>query len=145
MTEPLLETTTWIAHVVVSSGLAHLDRPFDYLIPDDLVGRIQVGARVRVKLAGRLCDGVVMVVDHEQEPGVQLSPVVKLISEQVVSTPNQLRLARKVADHWAGTLDEVASLSGRHSWHGQGRHRHQVSCHGPRRKPRTGRSVGRGL
>ena len=107
MTEPLLETTTWIAHVVVSSGLAHLDRPFDYLIPDDLVGRIQVGARVRVKLAGRLCDGVVMVVDHEQEPGVKLSPVVKLISEQVVSTPNQLRLARKVADHWAGTLDEV--------------------------------------
>ena len=107
MTEPLLETTTWIAHVVVSSGLAHLDRPFDYLIPDDLVGRIQAGTRVRVKLAGRLCDGVVMAVDHEQEPGVKLSPVVKLISEQVVSTPDQLRLARKVADHWAGTLDEV--------------------------------------
>ncbi|WCC80882.1 primosomal protein N' [Cutibacterium equinum] len=107
MTEPLLETTSWIAHVVVSSGLAHLDRPFDYLIPDDLVDRVTVGVRVRVKLAGRLCDGIVAAVDHDQEPGVKLSPVVTLVSEQVVSTPDQLRLSRAVADHWAGTLDEV--------------------------------------
>ncbi|MDO4411995.1 primosomal protein N' [Cutibacterium sp.] len=107
MTEPLLESTSWIAHVAVSSGLAHLDRPFDYLIPDELVDRVQVGVRVRVKLAGRLCDGIVVSVDHEQEPGVKLVPVVKLVSDQVVSTPDQLRLARKVADHWAGTLDEV--------------------------------------
>ncbi|MCQ8207488.1 primosomal protein N', partial [Cutibacterium acnes subsp. acnes] len=75
MTAPLLETTSWIAHVAVSSGLAHLDRPFDYLIPDDLVDRVQVGVRVRVKLAGRLCDGVVVAVDHEQQPGVTLAPV----------------------------------------------------------------------
>ena len=107
MTEPLLETTSWIAHVVVSSGLAHLDRPFDYLIPDDLVDRVQVGVRVRVKLAGRRCDGVVVGVDHEQEPGVTLAPVEKLVSGQVVATPDQLNLARHVADHWAGTLDEV--------------------------------------
>ena len=107
MTEPLLETTSWIAHVVLSSGLAHLDRPFDYLIPDDLVNRIQVGVRVRAKLAGRLCDGVVVAVDHEQEPGVKLAPIEKLVSNQVVATPAQLNLARHVADHWAGTQDEV--------------------------------------
>ena len=107
MTEPLLETTSWIAHVVLSSGLAHLDRPFDYLIPDDLVNRVQVGVRVRAKLAGRLCDGVVVAVDHEQEPGVKLAPIEKLVSNQVVATPAQLNLARHVADHWAGTQDEV--------------------------------------
>lgn len=107
MTAPLLETTSWIAHVAVSSGLAHLDRPFDYLIPDDLVDRVQVGVRVRVKLAGRLCDGVVVAVDHEQQPGVTLAPVEKLVSDQVVATPDQLNFARHVADHWAGTLDEV--------------------------------------
>ncbi|MSS45467.1 primosomal protein N' [Cutibacterium sp. WCA-380-WT-3A] len=107
MTEPLLETTSWIAHVVVSSGLAHLDRPFDYLVPDDLVGRVQSGVRVRVKLAGRLCDGVVVAVDHEQEPGVTLAPLERLVSDQVVATPGQLNLARHVADHWASTLEEV--------------------------------------
>ena len=71
MTAPLLETTSWIAHVAVSSGLAHLDRPFDYLIPDDLVDRVQVGVRVRVKLAGRLCDGVVVAAPRPwQQPPV---------------------------------------------------------------------------
>ena len=36
----------WVAHVCVASGLAHLDRPFDYLVPADLVEQVSVGVRV---------------------------------------------------------------------------------------------------
>ncbi|AXE38813.1 putative primosomal protein N' [Acidipropionibacterium virtanenii] len=106
MTEALLEPTEWVAHVCVSSGLAHLDRPFDYLVPDDMDG-VTPGVRVRVRLAGRLLDGIVLTVDHERSPGVTLQPLQRLVSEQPVVTENQLELARLVAERWAGTLDEV--------------------------------------
>lgn len=117
MTEALLEPTEWVAHVSVASGLAHLDRPFDYLIPDDMVGRVRVGVRVRVRLAGRACDGIVVAVDHDREPGVRLSPLERLVSKEVVAPEDQLRLARTVADHWAGTLEEVLrwSVPARHA------------------------------
>lgn len=107
MTEALLEPTEWVAHVCVSSGLAHLDRPFDYLVPDDMAGRVRPGVRVRVRLAGRLLDGVVLTLDHERQAGVALKPLERLVSEQIVTTEQQLDLARLVADRWAGTLDEV--------------------------------------
>lgn len=107
MTEALLEPDEWVAHVNVSSGLAHLDRPFDYLVPDDMVEGIRPGVRVRVRLAGRLLDGIVLAVDHDRSPGVKLQPVQRLVSEQVVVTPDQLAMATLVAERWAGTLDDV--------------------------------------
>lgn len=107
MTESLLEPTEWVAHVCVSSGLAHLDRPFDYLLAPDEVDRIRPGVRVRVRLAGRLCDGVVLAVDHDHEPGVKLARIERVVSTQPVATSAQIALARRVADHWAGTLEEV--------------------------------------
>ena len=60
----------WVAHVCVASGLAHLDRPFDYLVPADLVEQVSVGVRVRVRLAGRLCDAIVLAVDHDDKAGL---------------------------------------------------------------------------
>lgn len=107
MTEPLVGPAPWVAHVCVASGLAHLDRPFDYLVPEDLVGSVAVGVRVKVKLAGRACDGIVVGLDHDHEPGVRLAPLTSLVSPQVVTSEEQLDLARAVADHYAGTLEEV--------------------------------------
>ncbi|MCI1749396.1 MAG: hypothetical protein LKI24_15870 [Acidipropionibacterium sp.] len=107
MSEALLEPTEWVAHVCVLSGLAHLDRPFDYLIPPDMVDGVRPGVRVRVRLAGRLLDGIVLEVDHNRQVGVTLQPLQRLVSAEVVVTAEQLRLARAVADRWAGTLEEV--------------------------------------
>lgn len=42
-----------VAAVVVDSGLAHLDRLFEYAVPPDLDEAAQPGARVRVRFAGR--------------------------------------------------------------------------------------------
>lgn len=97
----------WVAHVCVASGLAHLDRPFDYLVPADLVEQVSVGVRVRVRLAGRLCDAIVLAVDHDHIAGMQLANLEKVVSAQPVTTVEQLRLARAVADHYAGTLEDV--------------------------------------
>lgn len=117
MTEALLEPTEWVAHVCVLSGLAHLDRPFDYLVTEEMVGQARPGIRVRVRLAGRLLDGIILAVDHHRQPGVTLQPLQRVVSSEVVVTEDQLAMARRVADRWAGTLEEVIrwALPARHA------------------------------
>jgi primosomal protein N' (replication factor Y) (superfamily II helicase) len=40
-----------VARVVVDSPLAHLDRPFDYLVPGTLDADVVPGCRVRVRFS----------------------------------------------------------------------------------------------
>lgn len=49
-----------VASVAVDVPLANLDRPFDYLVPDELAEAAVVGARVRVRFAGRLRNGFIL-------------------------------------------------------------------------------------
>ena len=46
-----------VARVCVDTPLAHLDRPFDYLVPAELDEAAVPGVRVRVRFAGRLVNG----------------------------------------------------------------------------------------
>jgi primosomal protein N' (replication factor Y) len=55
--------------VAVDSGVAHLDRPFDYAVPATMAGA-EPGCRVRVRFSGRLVDGVVLERrDDSDHPG----------------------------------------------------------------------------
>src|SRR5659263_645516 len=49
-----------VARVAVDVPLAHLDRPFDYLVPERLAADAVPGCRVRVRFHGRLVDGYVL-------------------------------------------------------------------------------------
>ena len=49
-----------VARVAVDISLAHLDRPFDYLVPARLDQAAVPGCRVRVRFAGQLVDGYLL-------------------------------------------------------------------------------------
>ncbi|WP_366927648.1 primosomal protein N', partial [Aeromicrobium sp.] len=100
-----------VAHVVVDSGLAHLDRLFDYLVPEALHGQVVAGCRVRVRFAGRLVDG--FVVDRVQRSAHEgrLAFLASVVSSEPVLHPEILALARTVADRYAGTLGDVLRLA----------------------------------
>ena len=49
-----------VARVAVDVALPHLDRPFDYLVPEPLSAAAQPGTRVRVRFSGTLVDGWVL-------------------------------------------------------------------------------------
>lgn len=91
--------------------LPHLDRFFDYLVPDDMADGAVVGARVRVRFAGRACNG--FIVERPAQTGAKgrLSPLTKVVSPEPVLLPSQVRLIRAVADHYAGTFADVARLA----------------------------------
>jgi primosomal protein N' (replication factor Y) (superfamily II helicase) len=100
-----------IARVAVDISLPHLDRPFDYLVPDKLAAEAVAGTRVRVRFAGQLVDGFVLgrvaATDHPR----RLAFMERSVSTEVVLTPEIARLARATADRWAGTLADVLRLA----------------------------------
>jgi primosomal protein N' (replication factor Y) (superfamily II helicase) len=100
-----------IARVAVDVSLAHLDRPFDYLVPDKLAAHAVAGSRVRVRFAGQLVDGFVLERLAASEHAGRLAFVERSVSPEVVLTPEVAALARAVADRWAGTLADVLRLA----------------------------------
>ena len=100
-----------VARVVVDVSLAHLDRPFDYLVPADRSDAVVAGCRVRVRFAGRLVDGFVLErAESSDHPG-DLAFLDKVISAEPVLRPEVATLARDVADRYAGTLADVLRLA----------------------------------
>lgn len=104
-----------VARVVVDVPLPHLDRVFDYAIPDTLADDVVVGARVRVRFAGRLVDAY--VVDLAESSEHRLQPLQRVVTSYPVVTPEVLQLCRAVADRYAGSLPDVlrAAIPPRHA------------------------------
>ncbi|MEJ7651206.1 MAG: primosomal protein N' [Nakamurella sp.] len=100
-----------IARVAVDISLTHLDRPFDYLVPEQLAEVAQPGVRVKVRFAGKLTDGFVLdrlaVTDHDGKLGF----LEKVVSADPVLAPEIAVLARTVADRYVGSLADVLRLA----------------------------------
>ena len=100
-----------MARVVVDVPLAHLDRPFDYAVPEKLEDTVQAGCRVRVRFHGRLVDGVVWELGEGTDFPGSLQPLSHVPSGEPVLTPQAARLVRTVADRYAGTAGDVLRLA----------------------------------
>jgi primosomal protein N' (replication factor Y) len=100
-----------VARVAVDISLAHLDRPFDYLVPAALADAAVPGCRVRVRFAGQLVDGYILERTHTSEHQGRLARLERVISPEPVLTPEIFDLARTVADRYAGTLADVLRLA----------------------------------
>jgi primosomal protein N' (replication factor Y) len=100
-----------VARVAVDISLAHLDRPFDYLVPARLDADAVPGCRVRVRFAGQLVDGYLLERTETSEHQGRLARLERVISPEPVLTPEIFDLARAVADRYAGTLADVLRLA----------------------------------
>jgi primosomal protein N' (replication factor Y) (superfamily II helicase) len=100
-----------VARVAVDISLAHLDRPFDYLVPARLDAEAVPGCRVRVRFAGQLVDGYLLERTETSDHEGRLARLERVISPEPVLTPEIFDLARAVADRYAGTLADVLRLA----------------------------------
>ena len=91
--------------------LPHLDRLFDYLVPESLTAVAVPGCRVRVRFAGRLTGGFLVERSGESEHAGRLSFLERVLSPEPVLTEEIAGLARAVADRYGGTLADVLRLA----------------------------------
>jgi primosomal protein N' (replication factor Y) len=100
-----------VARVAVDISLAHLDRPFDYLVPASMDQVAVPGCRVRVRFAGQLVDGYLLQRAQTSDHQGKLARLERVTSAEPVLTPEIFDLARAVADRYAGTLADVLRLA----------------------------------
>jgi primosomal protein N' (replication factor Y) len=95
----------------VDVPLPHLDRLFDYLVPQRLSDSAVRGSRVRVRFAGRLAGGFITERAAATEHHGRLSFIERVVSPEPVLTEEIAALARAVADRYGGTLADVLRLA----------------------------------
>ncbi|MEU8931123.1 primosomal protein N' [Streptomyces sp. NPDC048409] len=113
-----------VARVLVDKGVLHLDRYFDYAVPAELDADARPGVRVRVRFgAGRhrvrdgrregggLIDGFLVERLDESDYAGPLAALAQVVSPEPVLSAELLRLARAVADRYAGSLADVLQLA----------------------------------
>jgi primosomal protein N' (replication factor Y) (superfamily II helicase) len=100
-----------VARVLVDLPLAHLDRTFDYLVPESMHDQVTAGSRVKVRFAGQDVDGFVLERVAQTEHAGSLRPVRRAVSAEPVLTAEIARLAGLVAERYAGTRSDVLRLA----------------------------------
>lgn len=100
-----------VARLTVDVPLAHLDRPFDYLVPEALSAVARPGVRVRVRFAGRLVDAFLLERRPASDHDGRLAYLERVTSQEVVLTPEVAALVRAVAEHWGGVRSDVLRLA----------------------------------
>ncbi|MEU1278387.1 primosomal protein N' [Streptomyces sp. NPDC005805] len=113
-----------VARVMVDKGALHLDRLWDYAVPEELDEAAQPGVRVRVRFGagahqvrdgrregGGLIDGFLVERLAESDYNGPLAALAHVVSPEPVLSPGMLGLARAVADRYAGSLADVLQLA----------------------------------
>jgi primosomal protein N' (replication factor Y) (superfamily II helicase) len=91
---------------VVEVEPLHLDRPFDYLVPDDV--EVVAGQRVQVSFAGRRVRGLVVELAASSDvPLARLRPLAKVLGDHVWVREDELEVLRWAAARFGAPLADV--------------------------------------
>lgn len=100
-----------VAQVYVDLPPLHLDHTFEYVVPASMAVAAQPGTRVKVRFGAQDVDGFLVARTQEAEYDGKLTPLRRVVSPVPVLTPGVLRLARRLADRYAGSLVDVLRLA----------------------------------
>ncbi len=83
-----------VAKIAVSAATYAIDRPYDYLIPEELADSVAVGTRVAVPFGrgNRCCEGVVLALE-DSSVQQSLKSILSVLDRERVLSEAQIRLA----------------------------------------------------
>ena len=101
-----------IAKIAVSAATYWIDRPYDYLVPEELIDRAKPGMRVYVPFSrgNRRSEGIILALsDHSGYE--QLKPIQALLDEEPVLDEEQVKLALFMRERFFCTVyDAVKAI-----------------------------------
>ncbi len=98
-----------VAKIAVSAAPYWIDRPYDYLVPEELADKARPGARVYVPFSrgNRRAEGLILALtDHSDFK--QLKPIQALLDEEPILTPEQIQLALFMRERFFCTVFDAA-------------------------------------
>ena len=97
-----------VAKIALAAATYAIDRPYSYLIPEELAERIRPGMRVIVPFGAgnRRCDGMVLAISELSEERT-LKPILALLDDEPVLGAEGIRLALWVREQYFCTVYEA--------------------------------------
>lgn len=106
--------STRIAKIAVSAATYWIDKPYDYLIPEELHDAALPGVRVFVPFSrgNRLCEGIILAVRESSEYNAEkLKSVQRLLDDSPVLSEGQIKLALFMRERFFCTVyDAVKAI-----------------------------------
>lgn len=97
-----------VAKIAVSAAKYWLDKPYDYLIPEELEGKALPGTRVYVpfSMGNRRCEGIILAL-ADNSSYEKLKPIISVLDTEPILTASQLRLALFMRERFFCTVYEA--------------------------------------
>lgn len=92
-----------IAKVIVDVPAKDTDREFDYLIPESLLGWVEVGSRVGVPFGHRTVQGFVTSIEDHTNTTFKLKPIGELLDLVPPLAPDLIELAEWMSKRYASS------------------------------------------
>jgi primosomal protein N' (replication factor Y) (superfamily II helicase) len=102
-----------IAKLAIQSGLPQLDRLFDYTVPEELVGAVQVGSRVKIPFgkSKKSLDGFVVEIGSTSEFDGKLSEIQSVVGDRPALQPDVFSLCSSLAERSASSIGELLKIA----------------------------------
>lgn len=91
-----------IASVLVELSNKNIDKPFDYIVPDDSINNIKVGKRVTVPFNNQILEGFVICLKEEES--TELKTIIDVVDEDIVLNNELLELGKYISKKYLATL-----------------------------------------
>ena len=101
-----------VAKIAVSAAPYWIDKPYEYAVPDDLLGRVQPGIRVAVPFSAgnRRSEGIVLALSDKAEYE-KLKDISEVLDTEPVLTQQQIQLALFMRERFFCTVyDAVRAI-----------------------------------
>lgn len=95
-----------IAKVAVARAVYSIDKPYDYLVPEELSGRLRIGMRVLVPFAAgnRGSDGIVLSIGEGPSSGKSLKSIQAVLDEMPVLDRKAIQMALWMRERYFCTV-----------------------------------------
>ena len=106
-----METPEYAAHVAVRAATYAIDKPYEYVIPQELLGDILPGMRVRVQFGqgNRRTDGIILDIHPLlRQKNIRYKPIIEVIDSLPVLSENLIKLALWLREQCFCTFFDIA-------------------------------------
>ena len=102
----------YTAKIAVSAATYAIDRPYDYLVPEDLRPTLKVGMRVAVPFGSgnRSSDGIVLSLGDTEDSDIRLKPIVAQLDTEPMLDDSSIKLALWMREQYFCTVYDAARV-----------------------------------
>ena len=98
----------WFADIIVDISVDKLDKTFQYILPDELLGSVEIGSQVNVPFGNRRITGYVVNITDEAEFDVnRMKPIESLVGNAVSIDGRMIKLAYWMKHNYGSTINQA--------------------------------------